>query len=65
MLIIDRFEGNWAVIEYGDVTFNLPRVLLPNGTKEGDVLSITVVVDEKATEEQSDKVDKLIDDLFE
>lgn len=29
MIIIDRFEGKWAVIEYGDVTFNFPRELLP------------------------------------
>jgi len=65
MLIIDRFEGQWAVIEYGDVAFNFPRDLLPEGAKEGDVLNMTIEVDSKVTEEQSDKIDKLVDDLFE
>ncbi len=64
MFIIDRFEGKWAVIEYGDVTFNMPREVLPEGAKEGDVLSINIEVDKKTTEEQSGKIDKLIDDLF-
>lgn len=64
MIIIDRFEGKWAVIEYGDVTFNFPRELLPEGAKEGDVLNITVAFDEQATEGQSKKIDKLVNDLF-
>lgn len=39
MWIIDRFEGDWAVIEPdGGVTFDIPRRLLPNGSREGDVL---------------------------
>lgn len=40
MLIIDRFEGEYAVCEDQD-TLNakkLPRVLLPQGTREGDCL---------------------------
>ena len=41
--IVDRFEGEWAVVEReGGATFNLPRDLLPNGTKEGDVLRIAL-----------------------
>lgn len=41
MLIIDRFEGDFAVVEYKEGrTFNLPRSLLPPGAKEGDVLQL-------------------------
>ncbi|HHY78841.1 MAG TPA: DUF3006 domain-containing protein, partial [Thermoanaerobacter sp.] len=29
LCIIDRFEGNFAVIEYEDITFNFPKELLP------------------------------------
>lgn len=65
MLIIDRFEGQWAVIEYGDVTFNLPQDLMPIYAKEGDVLNINIEIDEKTTKEKSGKIDKLVDDLFE
>ncbi|HBX22558.1 MAG TPA: DUF3006 domain-containing protein [Desulfotomaculum sp.] len=64
MFIIERFEGQWAVIEHGDVTFNIPRELMPDGAKEGDVLNIIIEFDSKATTEQSKKIDKLMDDLF-
>lgn len=47
--IIDRFEGNWAVIEYGGETFHLPRSLLPRAAKEGDVLQFEVRVDADTT----------------
>lgn len=49
MYIIDRFEGNWAVIEYERQTFNLPRQLLPPEALEGDVVAISIKVDVKAT----------------
>ena len=49
MYIIDRFEGNWAIIEYERQTFNLPRQLLPPEALEGDVVTISIKVDVKAT----------------
>ena len=40
-VIIDRFEGNWAVVEIEKNKFaKMPEVLIPNG-KEGDVVLIT------------------------
>lgn len=42
MLIIDRFEGDFAVIEMDDTTFNFPKNLLPPDAKEGDVINIEV-----------------------
>ncbi|HBP65662.1 MAG TPA: DUF3006 domain-containing protein [Desulfosporosinus sp.] len=46
MFIIDRFEGDWAIIETKTRrTFNLPRSVLPHGIKEGDVISIQVGID--------------------
>lgn len=39
--VIDRFEGNFAVIELEDGGFsNLPKELVP-GAKEGDIVTIT------------------------
>ncbi len=52
MSIIDRFEGQWAVIEYSDTTFNFPRPLLPKEAKEGDVLVFRVAVDTRGTDER-------------
>ena len=40
-VVIDRFEGDFAVCEKDDRTmFNISKDRLPNGAKEGDVLSI-------------------------
>ena len=39
MLIIDRFEGEYAVIENGDSFENVLRNELPPDAAEGDVLS--------------------------
>lgn len=64
MLIIDRFEGDWAVIEYGEIVFNLPRSLVPRTAKEGDVLRLELTVDEKATRERRQHIEELTKDLF-
>jgi len=40
--IVDRFEGDRAVVETEDrTTLELPRRLLPEGTEEGDVLRVS------------------------
>lgn len=59
MLVVDRLEGDWAVIEYeGDGhTFNIPKDLLPAGIREGDViaLSITILDDETGKRKKAAK----------
>ncbi|MDD2443836.1 MAG: DUF3006 domain-containing protein, partial [Desulfotomaculaceae bacterium] len=49
MYIIDRFEGDWVVIEAGGKTFNLPRELVPPEAAEGDVIMIKINIDSGAT----------------
>lgn len=62
-LIIDRFEGNYAVIEYGNETFDFPKVLLPGNAKEGDVLTLEVSIDTRETNDRKqstlDKMNRL------
>jgi len=65
MFVIDRFEGDWAVIEFGRKTFNLPKFILPAGAKEGDVIDIEITIDRKATASRKESIDKLADSLFE
>lgn len=65
MYIIDRLEGEWAVIEGEAKTFNLPRRLLPKGAGEGDVIQITVEIDQVATRSRVEKVKQLIEEVFE
>ncbi len=65
MLIIDRFEGEWAVIELGRKTFKIPRLLLPGESKEGDVVNIDVSIDKETTEKLKRETENLADNLFE
>lgn len=55
--IIDRFEGNWAVIEYGRGTFNFPRDLLPADTNEGDVIDFSVVINQDETTNRRKRIE--------
>jgi len=49
--VIDRFEGNKAVLLVGDDETQVvwPNRILPRGVKEGDILRIEVQVDGQAT----------------
>lgn len=65
MFIIDRFEGQWVVIATDDRnTFNIPRNLLPINAKEGDVVTLTVVIDQNTTQKQRQKTKQLLDNFF-
>jgi hypothetical protein len=65
LLIIDRFEGEWAVIEYNRRTFNLPRILLPMGVREGDVINIHITIDQTKTAQLKLQIKQQTDNLFE
>jgi len=64
MYIIDRFEGDWAVIEFDQRTFNIPRELLPSSAREGDILNIEITINEKAALDKKQKLNSLFNDLF-
>ena len=62
-VIIDRFEGEQAVVEIAEGMFcDLPRRLLPEEAREGDVIQITI--DRAATEERRQQLTRLVDELF-
>jgi len=63
-IIIDRFEGEFAVVELKDkTTVNMPRCLLPSDALEGDIISIEVDISETA--KRVAKIKKLENSLFE
>ncbi len=41
--VVDRFEGDWAVLEVGKHGVDWPIDSLPDGTREGSRLRLTVV----------------------
>lgn len=59
---VDRFEADKAVlvVEGQKAPLVLPRALLPEKTKEGDILLITLEIDKKATEQSKEETTKLI-----
>jgi len=65
LYIIDRFEGDWAIVETENrIIFNLPRSILPTDLKEGDVISIQINVDPVATKQRSKNTKSLLDNFF-
>lgn len=62
-VIIDRFEGEYAICELNVGQFvNIPKVLFPTA-KEGDVIKIEI--DIKATEERKKHIEQLVNNVFE
>ena len=61
-VLITRFEGNFSVVEFPDMTFvDMLVSLIPEGAEEGDVLSIEI--GREKTESCKEKIKKLMDDL--
>lgn len=61
-VIIDRFEGDYAVVELlNGKMINVPRILFENA-KENDVINITI--DEEETNKRKEMVSSLIHKLF-
>lgn len=62
-VIIDRFEGNYAVIEIAPGQFvNMPKDLLPAGSAEGTVLSIEI--DKSESDKRHKRISDLMNDLW-
>jgi len=64
--VIDRFEGELAVLLLGDkgeFRLNFPLSLLPADCREGDVLNISIERDPEATQQTKERVSNLMDKL--
>ena len=62
-VIVDRIEGDYAVleIEKGKMC-NLPIELVPN-VKEGD--AVTIIINKDKTEERKKTIEELMNSVFE
>jgi hypothetical protein len=64
--VIDRFEGKLAVLLVGDkgeFKLNFPLSLLPEGSKESDVLNIVIERDPQATQQTKERTSSLMEKL--
>lgn len=63
-LIIDRFEGEWAILEWEPGhTFLFPRALLPPEGREGDALVVSTSIDRDETIRRKKRIQGLLDEL--
>lgn len=63
---VDRIEEDIAVLLVRDeesIRINIPLFLLPAGSKEGDILDITIVKDLQETEDAKERVSSLLEKL--
>lgn len=61
---IDRFEGEFAVVELKDGKIvDMPRALLPEDAKEGDIIEIRIDLEE--TQKRKKEIEKMCEGLWE
>jgi len=63
---IDRIEENIAVLLVRDeekIKINIPLILLLSGSKEGDILDVTITMDLQETEAAKKRVSALLEKL--
>lgn len=66
--IIDRFEGDIAVVEIDGKTKDFPKKIFPDDAKTGDVVVIegdSVEILKEETEKRRKEIESLMDELFE
>jgi hypothetical protein len=67
-VIIDRFEGNFAVCEKEDKQMlDIEKSKIPIIAREGDVLNITndkITIDPEETRKKRREIEKLTEDLW-
>ncbi len=66
--IIDRFEGNFAVVEINGVTKDFDKSLFPKETTVGDVIEIDgekVTILKNETEKLRKEIEDLMNDVWE
>lgn len=67
--ILDRFEGEYAVVELEDRSLkNILRSELPKGSREGDAIILVNgewTIDKAETKERKARIENLVNDLFE
>ncbi|MEK5238023.1 DUF3006 domain-containing protein [Paenibacillus sp. FSL L8-0470] len=66
--IVDRFEGEYAVIEFDGKTEDILKSELPDEVTAGDTLIFEdgkVAIDKEDTAQRKKEIDNLMDELFE
>ncbi|KXG76318.1 DUF3006 domain-containing protein [Thermotalea metallivorans] len=65
MFVLDRIEGEWAVIEGDKGMFQLPKTLLPQDAREGDILEIHIIIDGEQGKARKERLEERAKGLWE
>ncbi len=66
-MVIDRIEGDFAVVENEGIMLDIPLSQLPCDVKEGDIVTFSngvYIVDNKTADEQRAEISVRLDKLF-
>jgi len=63
--VIDRFEGEYAIVLFGEdeIKVDIPKVSLPEGSKEGSWLKVSFELDLEETKSREDRIKSKLDKL--
>lgn len=61
---LDRFEGDFAVVLVGSENLNIPKKMMPEDSKEGDVVYITISSDNTETENQEELARSILNEVL-
>ncbi|MDO8507915.1 MAG: DUF3006 domain-containing protein [bacterium] len=61
---VDRFEGDFAVVIADSISIDIPKGILPEDAKEGDVIYIRVTNDEEETKSQGELARSLLNEVL-
>ena len=59
MIVIDRIEDEIAVLEFDGEMIEVPRTVLPEGSKEGDFLGFVILDNSEVLQEGKDRIERL------
>ena len=63
--VIDRFEGDYAIVLFGEdeIKVDMPKILLPEGAKEGSWLNINFELDVEGEMKQRERIESKLERL--
>lgn len=65
MFVLDRIEGEQAIIEWQGQMIMLPAALLPPEAREGDLLEISLRIDHEETQKRRARIQEKARRLWE
>lgn len=63
--IVDRFEGDFVIVELFEDFYSFPKRLFPEDTSEGDIVAIDIEIERESTDDRKKKMEEKLRKLIE